>query len=165
MEVRGTHVFDAPIDRVWAMFRDPESHVAKFASMGHRDIEVLDQEVSDDRLVVTVRRQVTVEVPGFARKVLSPTNTVTSVDDWRRLPDGTCSGSYTVDAKGVPIDVKGSTRLTPDGDRTTYEVVVDVNVNIPLIGGKVTSWAKGDIEKQILDEFAAGERWLAAHTD
>ena len=163
MDVRGTHVFDAPIDRVWAMFHDPDSHVAKFEQMGHRNIEVVDHHGDDDRLVLTIRREVTVEVPGFARKVLRPTNTVTSVDDWRRHDDGTCSGVYTVDAPGVPIDVRGSTRLTPDGDRTTYEVEVTVSVNIPLIGGKISSWARGDVEQQLLDEFAAGDRWLAEH--
>lgn len=161
MEVRGTHVFDAPIDRVWAMFHDPASHVAKFTRMGHRDVEVVDCQQHDDRLLLTIRRLVTVEVPGFAKRVLKPTNTVVSVDDWRRHDDGTCSGSYTVEAKGAPIEVRGTTKLTPDGDRTTYEVSVSVDVNIPLIGGKLASWAKADVEQQLLDEFAAGEHWLA----
>ena len=163
MQLTSTHTFDAPIDAVWAMFSDPESHLAKFASMGHREIEVLEQEVDDDRLRIVVSRVVDVELPGFARKVLSPSNTVVSDDRWERRDDGTCGGTFTVDTKGAPVKASGTTRLTPDGDRTDYEVTVEVDVKVPVIGRKIADWAKGDIAAQFDQEFAAGDAWLAEH--
>ena len=60
MKLTMAHHFDPPADQVWAMFHDPESHIAKFTSMGHRDLEVLDQ----SRALVEELRRVILEFPG-----------------------------------------------------------------------------------------------------
>lgn len=163
MGFSGNHTFDAPIDRVWAMFRDRDAHVAKFAGMGHRDIEVLDFSSDDDHAHLVIQRVVDVELPGFAKKVLKPTNTVVSTDDWETDGAGGYHGTFSVDAKGAPIVSKGTTKLTASGERTDYVITVDLKVNVPLIGGKIADWAKGDILAQIRKEFAAGDAWLAEH--
>jgi len=158
-----THTFDAPLEAVWAMFSDPDSHVAKFTSMGHRDLEVLDSERTDDHLHLVISRIVEVELPGFARKVLQPVNTVVTTDDWYRRDDGTLGGGFTLETKGAPVHVAGTTKAVANGEQTDYEVALDVSVKVPLIGGKIADWAKGDINKQLELEFAAGDTWLAAH--
>lgn len=163
MEMTRTHVFDAPIDKVWAMFTNKDSHIAKFESMGHRDIEVLDYEADDDHVRIKIRRVVTIDVPGFAKKVLKPTNTVTSVDEWRARGDGSYAGEYSAET-GNPVHISGTTLIRPEGDdKTHYEVTVSIKVNVPLIGGKISNFAKGDVEKQMQAEFACGDRWLAEH--
>ncbi len=163
MEMTRTHVFDAPVEKVWAMFTDKDSHVAKFESMGHKNIEVLEYEADDEHVRIKIRRVVSIEVPGFARKVLKPTNTVTSVDEWRKRDDGTYTGEYSVDT-GNPVHISGTTLIRPEGDdKTHYEVSVSIKVNVPLIGGRISNFAKGDVEKQMNDEFSCGDRWLAEH--
>ena len=66
MDLTLSHHFDADIDTVWAMVHDPQSHIAKFESMGHRDLEVLDEQVTDDALDLTLKRIVEIEVPSIA---------------------------------------------------------------------------------------------------
>ncbi|MEJ5255186.1 MAG: DUF2505 domain-containing protein [Acidimicrobiales bacterium] len=163
MDFHDEHTFDAPIEQVWAMFCDPASHVRKFEGMGHRDIEVLESTITDDSARIVIRRVVDVELPGFARRVLKPTNTVTSTDEWRRLEDGTCQGSQHVDTSGAPVEITATTRLTPHGEQTTYAVDVHVQVKVPVIGGKLADWAKGMVRDQLDREFAAGDSWLAEH--
>jgi uncharacterized protein YndB with AHSA1/START domain len=163
MDTGATHTFDAPIERVWAMFTDEASHVAKFVSRGNRDIVVVDCTKSDSTFRLELKRVVDFELPGFAKKVLSPTNTVVSIDNWNDDGDGTYSGHFTVETQGAPVDVKGTTHLEPNGDKTDYRVTVTLKVNVPLIGGKIEKWAKGDADKQLQEEFVAGDAWLAAH--
>jgi carbon monoxide dehydrogenase subunit G len=163
MDFTDTHHFDAPVDAVWAMFRDPKSHVAKFEQMGHREIEVLESDSDDQQLHVKVRRVVTVDLPGFAKRVLKPNNTVTTVDDWTRAADGTCTGEQVIDTEGAPVKISAATRLEPDADGTRYTIEVHLDVKVPLIGGKLADWAKGNVQKQLDDEFAAGDTWLASH--
>lgn len=160
MEYADSHVLAAPLDAVWAMFGDPESHVTKFESMGHRDIEVLEAEADDSTIRIVVRRVVDLEVPGFARRVLQPSNTVTSTDEWRRHDD-VATGTQRVDTAGAPVKISGSTRLEAAGDRTHYEVIVDVDVKVPLIGKRLSGWARGTVRAQMDAEFAAADRWLA----
>jgi uncharacterized protein YndB with AHSA1/START domain len=164
MEITKTHTFDHPIEKCWEMFHDPDSHVAKFEAMGHRDLEVIETERSDTSLKMVIERLVDVDVPSFARKVIKPTNLLRSTDRWSDHGDGTYGGTFELETKGVPIETKGRTRLTPDGDdRTRYEVTIDVKVKVPLIGGKIADFSKGIIEKQLAEEFRLGDGWLASH--
>jgi carbon monoxide dehydrogenase subunit G len=162
MDFTGEHEFAAPVDTVWSMFQNPESHLAKFEDMGHRDIELVEAAASDDAFHIVVRRVVEVDLPGFAKRVLKPTNTVTTTDDWRRSADGTCTGEQKVETEGAPVKINATTRLDPVGERTRYSVTVHLEVKVPLIGGKLADWAKGRVQEQLDDEFAAGDRWLAS---
>ena len=163
MDFTGEHEFDAPLDAVWAMFRDPQSHLDKFTSMGHRDIEVLESDAAADRFHIVVRRVVDVDLPGFAKRVLKPTNTVTTTDDWRRLDDGTCTGQQHVSTEGAPVKIDATTKLEDRGTSTAYSVTVHLEVKVPLIGGRLGDWAKGMVRDQLDQEFSAGDAWLRSH--
>src|SRR5262245_51725930 len=124
MQYAAEHTFEAPIERVWEMFRDQGAHLAKFEYMGHREIELLEYEMEPDHVHLIIRRVVDTELPGFAKKVLKPTNTVTTTDDWKANGDGTYGGHYVVDT-GTPVKIAGTTALRPEGERTHYTITVD----------------------------------------
>jgi hypothetical protein len=161
---RDTHTFDAPIERVWAMVLDPDSHVAKAERAGHENVEVVGCDVDGSGIVIQLARDVTVDLPGFARKVLRPRNHVVSTDEWRDRGDGTYGGTFTTETRGAPVDLRGTTRISPDGDdRTRYELEIEVTFQVPIIGRKLERWAESDVEEQLRNEFAAGDEWLATH--
>ena len=160
----GEHTFEAPIERAWEMFRDQGAHIAKFESMGHRDIEVVSFDSDETHAHVVISRTVDVDLPGFAKKVMKPTNTVVTTDDWKARPDGTYASDFVLETKGAPVKSSGTTLLRADGpDRTFYRITVDVDVKVPIIGGKIADWAKGLVARQLELEFVAGDDWLAAH--
>ncbi len=158
-------MFDAPIEKVWAMVTDPASHVAKAERAGHANVEIVEEDVTGERIRIRIARDVTLELPGFAKKVLSPKNHIISTDEWSDNGDGTYGGTFSTQFKGgAPVDLKGSTLISPDGDdRTTYEVEIDLAVKVPMLGKKLEKWAETDVEEQIANEFAAGDEWLAKH--
>ena len=163
MDIALTHHFDHPIADVWAMMHDPAAHVAKFESMGHKDLEVISEELTDTSLDLQIRRTVEIEVPSVAKKFITPTNTVTSTDHWERRSDGECGGHFEVDIKGVPVESKGTTLLVADDDGAgcRYDVTLQVKVKVPLVGEKVAGALRGQLEDQLRSEFAAGDTWLS----
>ena len=51
--------------------------------------------------------------------------------------------------------------ITSNDDGTThYEIEMDVSIKVPLIGDRIAKASKGELEKQINAEFAAGDAWL-----
>jgi hypothetical protein len=159
------HIFDAPAETCWEMFHDPTSHVAKFEGMGHHGVAVVAQDASPEHLHIEITREVDVEgIPGFAKKWIKPRNTVVSVDDWHDHGDGTYGGRFSLDTSGVPVDISGTTLLEPDGDCTSYTVTVEIKVNVPLVGGKLASFSRSIVDRQLEAEFALGDTWLAEHT-
>jgi uncharacterized protein YndB with AHSA1/START domain len=162
VDIRREHTFDAPIAKVWKMFCDPASHTAKFEAMGHRDIEVVEKKASKAGIKMVVSRSVDVDLPGFAKRVLKPTNTVISTDEWKDNGDGTYGGTFSADTKGAPIKVNGTTLIEADGKNATHYVVqTSIEVKVPLIGGKLSDFSKGIVNKQMDDEFRLGDEWLA----
>lgn len=164
MDVSDSHTYAAPVDTVLDMFADPEAVVARYEGMGHRDVQVLESTRTADSLTVRTSRVVEVDLPGFARKVLSPTNTMEQTDQWTAAGDGSWDGTVAVHVQGAPVQMSGTMRLEPAGDETTMHLTLSMSVKVPLVGGKIADWAgKNDVPRTIAAEFAAGDAWLADH--
>jgi carbon monoxide dehydrogenase subunit G len=161
MKISAIHQFDYPASTVWEMLHDPDSHVAKFTRMGHRNIEVESSELTDTTLDIVLVRQVEMDIPSVAKKFIQPTNTVTSIDHWEDRGDGTYGGNFSVDIKGAPAESKGTTKLVPiNGEACEYTVEVDVKVKVPLVGEKIAGALRPQLEEQLQGEFEAAEAWL-----
>jgi len=164
MDLKDSHLYDAPIDAVLAMFGDPKATVAKYASMNHRDVKILECESRNGVLRIVSSRVVDVDLPGFAKKVLGPSNTMRQSDEWRRHDGGSWEGTFDVAVQGAPIHIFGTMSLTPLGGQTLYEVNLRVEVKVPIIGGRIADWAgKGDVRRSLDGEFAFNDRWLHEH--
>jgi len=164
MNLHAEHVFTVAPKAAWAMFTDPDAHVAKFASMGHRDIEVLECEHGAGTFRIKIQRLVEFDVPRFARKIFTPTNTVISIEEWKDDADGTYRGTWTGETAGVPISVTGAALLQPDREtETRYVLDIAIDVKVPIIGGRIADFAQGDAERQVEQELTAGDQWLALH--
>jgi hypothetical protein len=132
--------------------------------MGHRDVEILVCERTAAALEVRSRRVVEVDLPGFARKVLSPTNTMTQTDRWTRRDDGGWEGAYDVDLAGAPVEMSGTMALRAVESGADYTVSFRMAVKVPIVGGKIADWVgRNEAVTTLEAEFAAGEAWLAAH--
>ena len=165
MDVSDSHTYAAPVDAVIDMYADPAAIVARYERMGHRDIEVLERSRTDDSLRVRTSRVVDVDLPGFARKVLSPTNTMSQTDEWSRSGDGSWDGTVQVEVQGAPVRMSATMRLVPEGEVSTMHVTVSMSVKVPLVGGRIADWAgKNDVPRTMAAEFAAGDAWLADQT-
>lgn len=163
MEVTKSHTYDAPISKVIDMFANNDAIVDRYSGMGHHEIEIRECELGADSLHIESSCVVDIDLPGFAKKVLSPTNTMVQTDTWQ-LDGDKWRGTFTVDVIGAPVEMKGRMSLTPDGEQTIHEVTIDMKVKVPLVGGKIADWVgKNEAPKTLDQEFAAGDSWLAAH--
>jgi hypothetical protein len=155
MRIEGSQVYSVPVDAVIAMLRDESATVAKYESMGHREVKILELTTDDNTLRIVSSRVVDVDLPGFAKKALKPTNTMKQTDEWRRQGDGSWSGTFDVDVQGAPVHIDGTMALTPDADGSRHEVMLDFQVKIPIVGGKIADWAGKNEGRKTLDaEFA-----------
>ena len=113
MDLKGSITYDATVDAVIAMLRDPEVTRDLYESLGHRDVEVLECGENDGVLRIRSSQVVDVDLPGFAKRVLKPTNTMVQTDEWRKGAKGAWNGTFDVEVKGAPIHISGTMRLAP----------------------------------------------------
>jgi hypothetical protein len=163
MELTETHHFDVPADAVIDVFATEDAVRARYEGMGHREVEVQRTERGDGTLTVASRRVVDVDLPGFARRVLQPTNTMIQTDVWAKSADG-WSGTFDVEVAGAPVQLSGKMRLVEAGGGADYSVTLSMSVKVPLVGGKIADWVgKNDAMTTLKAEFAATDAWLVDH--
>ena len=155
MAFSGDQTYDAAVDDVIALFTDPDVVRARYEAAGDRDIEILECGPQGDGFVIRTSRTVDVDLPGFARKVLKPTNTMIQVDTWSaRDLDGARDGDFAIEVKGAPVKVAGEMRIEPTADGgTRHTVDGKLDVKVPLIGGKVAGWAEGPSQQRLDGEY------------
>lgn len=152
MRMQVTHHFDAEVETVFALMSDPDFCTRKYADAGATDIQVDSDQRADGPTVVS-RRKLTVDLPGFAKKVMQPTNTVVQTDEWSPADaDGRRVCRYRVEVQGVPSRIDGTVTLTPEGAGTRQDVEAEVKVSIPLLGGKLEKFAVDNGVKALDDE-------------
>lgn len=141
MKMRVTHHFDADVETIFALMSDPDFCMRKYADAGATDIQVDSDKRAGEPTLVS-RRKVTIDLPGFAKKVMQPTNTVQQTDEWAPVSDeGSRVCRYKVEVQGVPSRIDGTVTLTSEGNGTRQEVEAEVKVSIPLFGGKLEKFA------------------------
>ena len=164
MGVSDSHTYGATIEAVQAMFADEAFIRAKYEGMGHREVEITECTRTDDGLTIRSSRVVEIDLPGFAKRVMTPVNTVSQVDVWTSDGAGGWTGSFDVDVKGPPVRMSGTMTLTPGDGTCTHEVTMAMDVKMPIVGGKLRDWGeKNEVPQTLAAEFAAGDAWIAAH--
>jgi hypothetical protein len=162
MEFSATHTYQRPAAAVFALLTDFERVRDKYEALGHSDVELISRDEDDDGGVTLVtRRVVPLELPGFAKRVLSPRQTVVQTDTWSAADaHGVRTGSFTAVAKGTPVQVRGTMHLAPNGaKRCTNTTDVTVECKIPLLGGKIADFVSGDTRKAVDHE----QTWISGH--
>ena len=155
MGFSGDQTYDAPVDAVLALFVDPDVVRSRYEAAGDRDIEIQGCGPEEDGYVIRTSRTVDVDMPSFVSKVLKPTNTMVQVDRWGPADaHGGHDGDFSIEVKGAPVRIDGTMRIEPTaGGGCRHRVQGKLQVKIPLIGGRIASWAEGPSQQRLDAEY------------
>ena|SRR5690606_19815937 len=160
MEVRREYRYEADINKVRLTFGDPEYVRAKYDAQGARNVKILRCEQTDEILDLDVQREVPAEVPGMLKKFLGEWNQVTQIERWR----GSIAAGYecdmSIEIKGVPVKMKGTMTLRPDGDGAKVTVLINIDSKVPLVGAKLAEFVSFTVKQTVKQEFSFLEHYL-----
>ncbi len=148
----------ADMGTVWAAMVDPARTQEKYESLGNTEVSV---ESHDDGrgALIHARRRVSVDLPGFMTKVMSPSNMYDQVDRWTPAGGG-YDGRFEITVEGAPVHVTGTMALREVPDGVTYAVDGEVKVSIPFIGGMAAGFAAEQAGKVAAEEGSFLKRLL-----
>jgi hypothetical protein len=164
MQFNAIHTYQHSADDVFAALIDFDAVKSKYEAIGQSEVQLVRRDDGDDGSVTMVTtRVVPLELPGFAKKVLSPKQHVTQTDVWSG-PDskGRRTGTFVVEAKGTPVRVHGTLALTPrKGSGCTNTTDVTVDCKVPLIGGKIADLVANDTRRALDHE----QVWMSEYLE
>jgi hypothetical protein len=163
MKMQLDHHYDADVETVYALISDPDFIARKYVALGGRDVAVDRSEGDDGTVEVVTKRTVTVDLPGFAKKVLTPSQTTIQHETWSPATstgDRVCT--YFVEVQGAPSRIEGKHVLAAaPGGGTDHRLEIEVKVSIPLIGGKIEKFAGETGREDLAGQFAFTDTELA----
>ncbi|HEX3898308.1 MAG TPA: DUF2505 domain-containing protein [Mycobacteriales bacterium] len=153
MKLRIEHDYAADVETVYALISDPDYIERKYVAIGGRDVAADRSDGDDGGCEVVTKRTVAVDLPGFAKKVLTPSQTTVQTEVWSAAGgDGVRRCTYDVDVQGAPGNISGSHVLSPSAGGSHHVIDIEIKVSVPLIGGRLEKLAaetgRGDIERQ-----------------
>src|SRR6478752_3208368 len=142
----------------YAAMVDQALTIRKYESLGNTDVQVEIFE-HDPGCRIHARRKVSVDLPGFMAKLMSPTNMYDQVDLWTPAPGG-YDGRFEITVEGAPVHVNGTMTLREVADGVSYVVDGEVKVSIPFVGGMAAGFAAEQAGKVAAEEGAFLKRLL-----
>lgn len=156
MKFRRELAYEAGPDEVFAMLADPAFREKVAAEQGVVSIEVSITPTGAGFTMVSDQVQDTAGLPAIAKKIAGDTTRAVVREEWS---DAT-AGTIEITAPGKPTKAVGTVRLVATGTGATYVQELDVNVKVPLIGGKLETLMADNIDAGLSVEHSVGTAWL-----
>ena len=109
--------------------------------------------------VIAMLRDRATTIAKYERMCHRDVEIVDFVSDDTALP---IVSSRVVDVHGSPAHISGTMTLGPDETGSRHDVTLDVDVKIPLVGGKIADWVgKNDVRRTLDAEYVFNDGRLA----
>jgi hypothetical protein len=95
----------------------------------------------DGGLVLAVSRELPQGAPGILTKLLPEDGRVVQTDEWAPTDgSGARSGTWRVEIAGAPARLGGTMRVEPSAAGSSYLVLGEAKVSVPLVGGRAETF-------------------------
>ena len=148
------------IDTVYRFVTDPESIKNRCEASGERNVRIEVEEAGGTK-VITSTREIDSDLPGFAKRLFKPTNTIIERREWRDAGDKKTCKSH-IDVVGTPGKIDSNVTISPNGSGCTYDIEFEVTAKVPLIRKKLEEFIAKTTAEGMRDEHDYNQRTLNA---
>jgi hypothetical protein len=148
------------IDTVYRFVTDPENIKKRCEASGERNIRIEVEEAGGTK-IITSTREIDSDLPGFAKKLFSPTNTIVERREWRDAGDKKTCKSH-IDILKTPGKIDFNITISPSGSGCVYDIEFEVTAKVPLIRKKLEEFVARTTADGIREEHEYNQRVLDA---
>jgi hypothetical protein len=148
--------YEATPAEVRAMLSDPSFREKVCEAVHATRIDVTVDSGASGPTVVVDQTQPARGIPSFARRFVGDEIQIVQRESWR---DDTAA-RLTVNLPGKPGRFDGELHLQPDGTGTTETVTGNVEVKVPLVGGRLEGLVSDLLKAALNAEQRVGRAWL-----
>jgi len=148
------------VDTVYRFVTDPENIKKRCEASGERNVRIEVEEAGGTK-TITSTREIDSDLPGFAKKLFSATNTIIERREWRDAGEKKTCKSH-IDVVGTPGKIDSNVTISPSGSGCTYDIEFEVTAKVPLIRKKLEAFIAKTTAEGMRDEHDYNQRTLNA---
>lgn len=158
-KVTNTDRYQATPAQLIAMMADPDYLAEKYAALGDKSVDIIEQTASDGALIINVERESV--NPDALKKIGGDTSKTKQTEDWKAQGDGYAADLH---IDGGVVKINGKLVITAVGDsESDWAVELDIKAGVPLVGGKIEKAVAGLSKENMAREYQFNQQWLASH--
>lgn len=152
--------YDGTVEQVHGAFCDRQYWLARLADSGADDATLDALDVAPDGGVSVATTQVLrrENLPGLINQFHKGDLRIVRRETWSPLRDGTATARVSGDVANAPVSLAGDGTLTGKGAGSALSFHGNVEVRVPLVGGKIESF----IAAQLVELLSAEQRFTTA---
>lgn len=168
MKLRETLNLPLPVRAVATMYADEDYTAIRRETLGANSADSTVD--GDPNGAFTVRTELTMptdRVPDIVRPFVGSSVTIREEQAWSApAPDGSRTGTMSLDVAGTPAGLTASVRLVPSGSLTsTVEIDGELVAKIPLLGSRIEKAAVPYVSTVLRREEKSAATYQAKHSD
>ncbi len=153
--------FEQDADTIIKMFTDKAYFEKKYAELAN-SCEIREHSVDGSKFHIKafLHYDFDAPLPGFAKKLIADTLTVTQADTW---DTSTRRGLLEVHMSGAPVTMKADMELVDNGSGCENRMRWSISCNVPLVGGKLEKVIKEDIMSKAPKDLEVSRKIAASY--
>ncbi|RVW10120.1 DUF2505 domain-containing protein [Prescottella agglutinans] len=152
-----------PVATLHAALTDERYWHARLQEVGGPGAKLDEVTLGDGTVAVAMTQSVPAEhLPAMVTKVRPGDLIIKRTESWGPLHGDRAEGTFSAEVEGAPGQLRGTMTLTADGDGSLLVMEGEVEVKLPLIGGKVESVIAGQVLELLDAEEDFTGQWTAS---
>jgi len=160
--------YEGTVEQVHRAFREERYWMARLTESGadaySLDRLILGEDGGID--IVTTQKMLASRLPGMVQQFHRGDLAMVREEAWGPIRDGRAAATIKLTIHGAPAKLSGSATLAPanpgTGSRLDFNATVEVN--IPLVGGKVENFIGSQLVDLLIQEQRFTTVWIAENT-
>ncbi|CAM2983910.1 DUF2505 domain-containing protein [Prescottella defluvii] len=155
--------YPQPVATVHAALTDEGYWQARLREVGGPGATLDEITVGDGTIDVAMTQSVPAEhLPAVVTKIRPGDLIITRTESWGALQGDRAVGTFSAQVEGAPGELRGTMTLTSDGTGSLLVMDGEVEVKMPLIGGKIESVIAGQVLELLDAEEDFTGQWTSA---
>lgn len=154
--------YGGTVEQVHRAFGDERYWLARLTDSG-ADMYSLDSMVRDEQGgidVVTTQTLRADRLPGVVIQFHRGDLSFVREETWTPVLDGKATATVKGSIPGAPANLTGTAVLSPAGSGSRLEFTVEVEVRVPLVGGKIENFIGGQLVDLLIAEQRFTTQWI-----
>ncbi|OBI84031.1 DUF2505 domain-containing protein [Mycobacterium sp. E740] len=158
--------YDGTVEQVHGAFSDERYWLARLTDSG-ADVYSLDSMIRDgtggsDGLYIRTTQTLRADrLPGVVTQFHFGDLSFVREETWGPVNDGKAVATVRGSIPGAPAGLSGTAVLSPRGSGSRLELTVEVEVRVPLVGGKIENFIGSQLVNLLIAEQRFTTEWIA----
>lgn len=157
--------YEGSVEQVHRAFGDERYWLARLADSGADDATLETMAVAGDGSIDVVTNQVlrSDRLPGLVSQFHRGDLVIRREERWQPIRDGQSTGDIAGAIPGAPVGLAGTAVLAPSDHGSRLAVTTTVEVNVPLVGGKIENFIGTALVDLLIAEQRFTTVWITDH--